>query len=203
MGVVGLWNVSSTFSSLLWSQPFLEYESYWNWLLKLSIFVSCQPPKNSGSILMATTPFTLVLIHSEYWLRCQLETSLSQYMFQHTYGPMHCWKPCSNITIWPWCTATILLQALQPDPVPPYMGFVFDGPLRPKVKRGTKVVQRIPHWVGPCKELLTTFRLVIHEVSKSDSNFCTSLLCIGSWGSWSRVGPYEFIQPCGCGSHIW
>ena len=60
--------------------------------------------------------------------------------------------------------------------------FVFDGPLRPKVKRGTKVVQRTPHWVGPCKELLTAFGLVIHEVSKSDSNFCTSLRCVGSWG---------------------
>ncbi len=44
--------------------------------------------------------------------------------------------------------------------------FVFDGPFRPEVKRGTKVVQRTLQWVGPCKQLVTAFGLIVHEVSK-------------------------------------
>lgn len=44
--------------------------------------------------------------------------------------------------------------------------FVFDGPFRPNVKRGTKVVQKTPHWVGPCQQLLIAFGLAINEVSR-------------------------------------
>jgi hypothetical protein len=44
--------------------------------------------------------------------------------------------------------------------------FVFDGSCRPKVKRGTRVIQKTPQWVGPCKRLLTAFGLIVNEVSK-------------------------------------
>jgi len=40
--------------------------------------------------------------------------------------------------------------------------FVFDGPFRPQMKRGVTVVQKVPQWTGPYKQLLTAFGLVIH-----------------------------------------
>jgi len=43
--------------------------------------------------------------------------------------------------------------------------FVFDGLFRPPIKRGTKVIQKTPQWVGPCKQLLTAFGLIVHDVS--------------------------------------
>ena len=46
--------------------------------------------------------------------------------------------------------------------------FVFDGPFRPQMKRGVTVVQKVPQWTGPCKQLLTAFGLVIHEVSSPE-----------------------------------
>ena len=45
--------------------------------------------------------------------------------------------------------------------------FVFDGLFRPPIKRGTKVIQKTPPWVGPCKQLLTAFGLIVHDVSSS------------------------------------
>lgn len=42
--------------------------------------------------------------------------------------------------------------------------FVFDGPLRPKAKRGRKVITLPPSWRGPVKLLLEAFGFIIHEV---------------------------------------
>ena len=39
------------------------------------------------------------------------------------------------------------------------------GLFRPPVKRGARIIQKTPQWVGPCKQLLTALGLIVHDVS--------------------------------------
>lgn len=42
--------------------------------------------------------------------------------------------------------------------------FVFDGPGRPGVKRGTKIIHREPRWTKQAKELIQYFGYHVHQV---------------------------------------
>lgn len=57
--------------------------------------------------------------------------------------------------------------------IPAHFVFVYDGHLRPQVKRGTTVqVNRPPYWVDPSKTLVQAFGFTVHQV-------CIPYFCTG------------------------